>query len=90
MIIIKLYSILSKTVRGKMKIKYFKVLPLPGKLSYNLYQIFLNVNNGLTLLIIRELQTKITIRYHFTSIRMAITKKTKTKKTHNPENNKIW
>lgn len=40
MIIIKLYSILSKAVRGKMKIKYFKVFPLSGKLSYNLYQIF--------------------------------------------------
>ena len=40
-----------------------------------------------TLLIIREIQIKVTIKDHLTPVRMAITKK---KKKKNPRNNKCW
>ena len=42
-----------------------------------------------TLLVIREMQIKNTIRYHFTPMRMAIIKKTKANKKET-ENNKCW
>ena len=48
------------------------------------------MKSGSVSLIIREMQTKTTMRYHLTPVRMAIIKKTKDKQGYEEKGTLVW